>query len=134
VWQAYEAASSSDSAQQAAMLSQRTQLCLAMNDDVDSFLGAPVWGLVFRKPYTNNKELALLTAKVKLLAEHARVFRQITPTDEAKKFWDTSTRLGIQLGDMVLDGGDYLTQDELTDGLTKLQIDRQAMCDKLYSP
>ncbi|WP_413711760.1 hypothetical protein [Rhizobium sp. Rhizsp82] len=133
VWQAYEAASSSDSAQQAAMLSQRTQLCLAMNEDVDNIMGAPMWSLVMKKPYTANKDLKVLTAKVKLLAEHARIFRQTTPTEEAKKFWDTSTRLGFQMGDMILDGGDYLTEEELTNGLADLSINRQNMCDRLYT-
>jgi len=132
VYQAYDASKSSNSAQQAALANQRLGVCLAMNANSDEMFESTTEVVLVKKPYNKNPNFMKLAAQAKSLMGNANLFRQMTPGEESKLFLQAVYELSISLGDMVLDGGDYLSQDQIMTRVVEITRSRQTMCDRLF--
>ena len=134
VWQAVSASSSSDAALKAALSSKRIDYCIRMNRNLEAASSQASWVDTMTKPYGTSARFLSITAAIHFVGDDATIFRQMTPGPIAEKFLNDVFMLRIKLKDMVADGSDYLSQDELRSGLAALQKAQQEMCDRVVAP
>lgn len=133
-WQALDARQSSDVALKAALTSQRVEVCIRMHKNLETASTAASWGDFMEKPHSKNAHFMTGTAAVHFLGEDATLFRQMTPGPEAEKFLNDAFRLRIMLKDMVADGSDFMTSDQIRSAVSSLSQAQQRMCDRMVAP
>ncbi|NKQ80355.1 hypothetical protein C3Y90_23780 [Rhizobium sp. UPM1134] len=133
-WQAYEASTSSKDAFQAALTTQRLTACVRMNKSLETATEFMSWADLMNKPYSKNDHFGSLVVAIHNLGESTKIFRQMMPGEEAEKILKDTFELRVKLKDMIADGGDYMTQEEIINKVNALATFREKTCDKLFAP
>lgn len=119
-WQAYEASTSSKAAFQAALTTQRLTACVRMNKPLETAMEFMNWADLMNKPYSKNAHFGSLVVAIHNLGEEVKIFRQMMPGEEAEKILKDTFELRVKLKDMIADGGDYMTQEEIINKVSAL--------------
>lgn len=134
MWQTFEARSAAAEASRAVVASERLESCMRMNGFGSGAAREAAWIDITKKPYRENKRFLLVTMTVDQFGDEALRFRQMAPSDRSEKLLNDTMRLRVALKDMVVDGGDYLSEEQLRKQIDALNVLQRQVCDALFRP
>lgn len=134
MWQTFEARSAAAEASKSVVASERLESCMRMNGFGTGAAQEAAWFDIAKKPYRDNQRFLLVTMTVHEFGEEALRFRQMAPSDRSEKLLDDTMKLRVALKDMLVDGGDYLSEAELRKQIAALNVQQRKVCDALFRP
>ena len=133
-WQTFEARSATREAYKFALSSERLESCMTMDSLGHAASMTAMNADLMNKPYRENARFIQVVMAIDRLGDETVRFREMTPGESSDDLFNKSWGLRIYLKDMVADGGDYLTQEEIRESIRSIEATRRDICERMLAP